>query len=335
MGITPSGVVAVRALCSRFAPPEAAQSISNRLRPAFQSLTQAQPARDVPQEYRLCYRSGMMETHIAAVRALYKPIVAGETSRLGGGRKLWAQFENAADSCRDGNRAAILALIERLNELAVAMLILNNQELEGELHYEPDIIPDGRRIDFVVFGASENTYIEVKTISPQADDSDSNWQKQVARSKRHPENVHNIVSKEWLGAQIYENSFRARGHFLDYTRQFETRLAAANTVHAGSGLLVFCGDGSAWHLSELEDFPTSTSPERIGWTINSAGWNCMNSRNFSETFRPLPSSSEDKTRRRRNDASCPCVGLDCRGARNFSDEVLMRASPCQGSWQPR
>jgi hypothetical protein len=195
-----------------------------------------------------------METHIAAVRALYKPIVARETSRLRGGRKLWAQFENAADSCRDGNLAAIHALIERVNELAVARLILNNQALEGELHYEPDIIPDGRRIDFVVFGASENTYIEVKTISPRADDSDSNWQKHVARSKRHPENVHYTVSKEWLGAQIYGNSFSARGHFLDYTRQFETRLVAANAVHVGSGLLVFCGDGFAWHLSELEDF---------------------------------------------------------------------------------
>jgi hypothetical protein len=194
-----------------------------------------------------------VETHIAAVEVLYKSLIGGP-SRLLGGAKLWAQFESAANSCRDGNPAAIAALIERVNELAVARLILNNPTLEGELHYEPDLIPDGRRIDFVVFGLSENIYIEVKTVNPQADNSDANWEKHVDRREHHPENVRYIVGKEWLGAQIYGNSFSARGHFLDYTRQFETRLAAAKAVHPGIGLLIFCGNGFAWHLSELKDF---------------------------------------------------------------------------------
>jgi hypothetical protein len=44
-------------------------------------------------------------------------------------QRAWAQVESAADACRDGNPAAIPALIERLNELAVARLILNNQAL--------------------------------------------------------------------------------------------------------------------------------------------------------------------------------------------------------------
>jgi hypothetical protein len=96
----------------------------------------------------------------------------------------------------------------------------------------------------------ENTYIEVKTVNLRANNSDANWQKPLDRCEHHPENVHYIVDKEWLGAQLYGNSFSARAHFLDYALQFE----AANVVRQGTGLLVFCGTGFAWHLSELEDF---------------------------------------------------------------------------------
>ncbi len=159
-------------------------------------------------------------------------------------------------ACRQSgdNPATIAALIERVNELAVAQLILNAPALEGDPHYEPDIIPDRRRIDFVAIGSTENTYIEVKTVNPRADDSDANWQKHVERREHHPENVHYIVDKGWLGAELYGKSFSARAHFLNYTFQFETRLAAAKAVHQGAGLLVFSRAGFAWHLSELEDF---------------------------------------------------------------------------------
>lgn len=204
------------------------------------------------------YKINMLETienHIAAVEAVYKPLVTGETSQLLGGTKLWAQFKSAAASaCRDGNSNAVSALIERVNELAVARLILNDPALEGALYYEPDILPNDRRIDFVIIGAMENTYIEVKTVNPRADDSERNWQKYIERSKHHPENVHYIISKEWLGAKLAVNSFAARAHFLDYTRHFEVRLAAARAIRPGRGILVFCGNGFAWHQSELEDF---------------------------------------------------------------------------------
>jgi len=195
-----------------------------------------------------------VETHIAAVEALYKPLMAGSKSPLKGGAKLWAQFESAADSCRNDKPGAILGLIERVNELAVARLIMIDPALEGTLHYEPKIIPDNRRIDFVIVGASENTYIEVKTVHPQAKDSEENWQKHLDRQELHPKNVHQIFSQEWMGAQFAVNSFSARAHFLDYACQFETRLAAAKAVRAGRGILAFCGTGFAWHRSELEDF---------------------------------------------------------------------------------
>jgi hypothetical protein len=95
-----------------------------------------------------------IESHIAAVEALYKPLVMGEAVRFHGGTKLWKQFEKAANVCRAGNPAGIAALIERVNDLAVARLIPRDPSLEDGLQYEPDLIADGRRIDFVVFGAT-------------------------------------------------------------------------------------------------------------------------------------------------------------------------------------
>src|SRR5271170_6509897 len=179
---------------------------------------------------------GSIDAHIAAVAAHYSPLLTGKSSRLRGGAKLWAQFESAANACRIDNPRSIAGLAERVNELAVAQLILDDALLEGELHYEPDIIPDGRRIDFVVVGTTENTYIEVKTVNPRAEDSDANWQKHVDRREHHPENAHYIVDKEWLGATLYGNSFSSRAHFLSHTREFETRLAAAAAVRSGSGV---------------------------------------------------------------------------------------------------
>jgi hypothetical protein len=195
-----------------------------------------------------------VEAHIAAVLALYEPLI-GRGSALRGSAKLWGQFQSAAATCHGGvTPQAISALIERVNELVVARLLLTDPGREGELHYDPAIIPDGRRIDFVVVGASENTYVEVKTVNPQAKDSESGWHNYLTRRGRHLEDTHYIVEKKWMGAQLYGNSFSARSHFLDYAQEFETRLAAATAVRAGRGILAFCGTGWAWHLSELEDF---------------------------------------------------------------------------------
>ena len=63
-----------------------------------------------------------------------------------------------------------------------------------------------------------------------------------------------ILEKEWMGGAIYGNVFASRSHFLDYTLDFETRLAVAQAIKPGHGILIFCGTGFAWHKSNLEDF---------------------------------------------------------------------------------
>ncbi len=152
--------------------------------------------------------------------------------------------------------AAFVAVYERVNQLAVADTLLANSSLAGcRIVYQPQIAADDRRIDFVVPTAESGyLYIEVKLVRPTAKDTEEHWQKYEQRRQRHTENVSYIVGKAWLGAAIYGNSFSARSKFMEYVLDFEPRLADANTVQPGRGLLVFCGAGMEWHCSELEDF---------------------------------------------------------------------------------
>jgi hypothetical protein len=93
-----------------------------------------------------------------------------------------------------------------------------------------------------------------KTVRPKTADTEEAWQKFIARKEYHPNNVHFVVEKEWMGGAIYGNVFASRAHFLEYTIDFEQRLAAAKAIRRGYGVLIFCGTGFAWHQSNLEDF---------------------------------------------------------------------------------
>lgn len=193
------------------------------------------------------------EQHIAAIEAFYRPIILG--ARLGGGAKLWRQFEEARDAYRSG-ATDFLSVYERINEMAAAHVLLSNRSLSGAtIAYETPIAADGSLIDFTVSWPEGRTlYVEVKTVHPRTEDPEASWANYEKRSAHHPERVAYIVHKEWLGGKLYGDSFSARGAFMTYARQFEERLAAANAVRPGEGVLLVCGTGFEWHRSELEDF---------------------------------------------------------------------------------
>jgi large subunit ribosomal protein L30 len=200
---------------------------------------------------RVLYLPTELDYFVEAVRAeYYEPI----TARIQRGDVLWAQFEEAVAACRADPKGDDRQISERVNEMAVAKVLLNDDTITGPITYEPDFLPDGRKIDFVVDRGADNLYVEVKTVRPRTADTEEAWQKFLARRKLHPENVNFIVEKEWMGGAIYGNVFASRAHFLDYTRDFEVRLAAAKAIKSGPGVLVFCGTGFAWHRSNLEDF---------------------------------------------------------------------------------
>jgi hypothetical protein len=80
----------------------------------------------------------------------------------------------------------------------------------------------------------------VKTVQPQTDDSDENWEKYKERRERFTPGANVIVQKEWMGAQLFGRSFSARAAFMRYTLEFEEKLEAVQAASAGSGSLIFC-----------------------------------------------------------------------------------------------
>ena len=197
-----------------------------------------------------------IEQHIAEVAEFYEPIIKGPTSRLVEGRKLWSQFEAAVSAFRTQGLKGFSAVIERINEMAVAHLILSDPTLtNATVTYEPDIADEGSRIDFVAdLTCGRTIYLEVKTVHPRSNDNLGNWQKYLARRQHHSDGTDYIVNRDFLGAEIYTDSFSSRSKFLTYTEQFEARLEQACKILPGDGILIFCGTGAKWHESELEDF---------------------------------------------------------------------------------
>lgn len=190
----------------------------------------------------------------AFVRAVREEYHVPITTKIVNGDVLWHQFEDAVAAYRVDSNRDERGVTERVNELAVAAILIDDPTISWPITYEPDLLPDGRRIDFVIDRGQDNLYVEVKTVHPNTADSDDAWQKYLARKKHHPPNVMFIVQKDWMGGAIYGNVFASRAHFLDYAREFESRLASAKDIKQGPGILVFCGSGFAWHKSHLEDF---------------------------------------------------------------------------------
>lgn len=201
---------------------------------------------------RIIAQETELDCFVRLVHAEYQDLI---TTRIRRGEVLWAQFEAALEACRADPKGDDRQITEKVNEMAAAKVLLVDQAIPWPITYEPDhLLPDGRKIDFVVDRGADDLYIEVKTVRPRTADTDAAWEKFLARRGRHPDNVQVILEKDWMGGAIYGNLFASRSHFLDYTMDFEERLAAAQAIKPGHGILIFCGTGFAWHKSNLEDF---------------------------------------------------------------------------------
>ena len=115
------------------------------------------------------------------VRAYYGANVVGATSRVDRGKVLWVQFEDTPERCFADGQADTRQLTERVNELAVAKELAENTHICGQIVYEPNLLPDNRKIDFVIFEQHRNTYVEVKTVHPKTVDKAEAWEKYERR----------------------------------------------------------------------------------------------------------------------------------------------------------
>ena len=116
-------------------------------------------------------------------------------------------------------------MIECVNELAVAKILVEDPALQAaRIEYEPDLLPDRRKIDFVVDRGKDNLYVEVKTVRPKTKATQEALRKFEQRKRHHPPNVEFVVDPRRMGGAIYGDAFASRAHFLEYTRAFEERL---------------------------------------------------------------------------------------------------------------
>jgi len=117
---------------------------------------------------RVVYATSELEPFVAEVTAEYHHLRVGPGSRVTRGNVLWEQFEAAVAAYHASHGKDERALIERVNELAVAKLLAEDPALQkAHIEYEPDLLPDGRKIDFVVDRGKDNLYVEVKTVRPK------------------------------------------------------------------------------------------------------------------------------------------------------------------------
>ena len=166
------------------------------------------------------------------------------------------RFASCVQTVIDKGIAHFSAIDEAHNELCIAAALLKNENPDfSSIIYEPPLADCPKTIDFKAIASDGRTvYIDVKTIKPDAVDRWDQFLK-IKEKSLLPENVSVILQKEWLGGEIWHNMFTARSRMLEYTLEFESKIASAKLTDKNIvNILVFCGAGFHWHEDELEDF---------------------------------------------------------------------------------
>jgi hypothetical protein len=123
------------------------------------------------------------------------------------------------------------------------------------LDYEPPLPGGAKSIHFRAAVEDRTAfYVDVKTIKPAAKDRWEQYEK-AQQEQWLPENVHVVLSKDWLGGEIWHSMFTTRGRMLEYMLELEAKIAEAKLSAENTRfVMAFCGEGFHWHRDELEDF---------------------------------------------------------------------------------
>ncbi len=164
------------------------------------------------------------------------------------------RYRAAANHVLQEGFSNLRAFHEMHNEVCTAAVLLEESSVK-RVDYEPQINNCKKRFDFhITMTDGSVSIIEVKTIHPISKDD---WTKyKVAIEKGlFPENAYLLLNDEWLGGELYHNSYAARSKMLDYTLEMEEKIESClKDVKEKITILVFFTDGFDWHLDELEDF---------------------------------------------------------------------------------
>lgn len=198
----------------------------------------------------------MLDEYAATVEKTFGDQFKAAGGRLIGGDKLLARFTEAMAAVKEHGRGKFTGVDEAHNELCVASALLAAKKTVFEaVEYEPALPNTKETIDFVCKIASGNSfYVDAKTIHPALTDRWDQFEKVKAEGKI-PRNVDVVLSKQWLGGEIWHSMFAARSRMLEYAMEFERKIRDAELAAPGNhSTIVFGGAGFHWHEDELEEF---------------------------------------------------------------------------------
>jgi hypothetical protein len=196
-----------------------------------------------------------LEEYRAEVVKAFTAVFAEAADRFRDGERLLCRFNEAVDAVLSGS--SFRAVDEAHNELCVAKELLDNTKPRfSSLAYEPPLPGCARTIDFRAVASEGSTlHVDLKTIKPEDKDRWEQFEKAV-KEDWFPENINLVLSKEWMGGEIWHWMFAARSRFLEYTLELESKIresglkGQANTHFA----LALCGAVVHWQEDWLEDF---------------------------------------------------------------------------------
>lgn len=184
-------------------------------------------------------------------------ILRAEVERFKSAERFIDRYNSIVNRVIDRGTDYLNEFHEAHNELVIAFLLLVDKSDSNivTLEYEPQIDGCENRFDFVSTMSDGSVfYIEVKTIHPMSQDDWENY-KNAIKNELIPANVELILKKEWLGGELYHNTYAARSKMLDYTLVMEDKInKCLDERNRGKTFLVYFTNGFHWHLDELEDF---------------------------------------------------------------------------------
>jgi hypothetical protein len=226
-----------------------------------------------------------LKSYTADVKAVFAAEFHEAGNRFRQGQRLLDRFAEAVDAVLDNGRPYFRAVDEAHNELCIASAILSNPDPKIScLEYEPPLPGCAKSIDFKATAEDGVIYyVDVKTIKPESKDRWEQYERAV-NEKWLPKDVNVILSKPWLGGELWHHMFTARARMLEYVIELESkiaegRLAAENVFFS----LALCGEGFYWREDELEDFVSFyySGTHRADDPFSQAEQNYMGEKNIS------------------------------------------------------
>ncbi len=199
-----------------------------------------------------------LRAHQAEVIAHFGKDFAVAEKRFPHGPKLLRKFSESIDNLLKQGRAAIAVVDAAHNELCIAAGLLANEKpglVFSRLEYEPIVTGSKKSIDFLATTEDgEQVYVDVKTLQPKRIDRFDQYQK-VKENGLFPPNVNLVLSKDWLGGELWHGMYAARERMLEYAIELEEKIRDGQLAGEKSFFtLALCGEGFHWHRDGLEDF---------------------------------------------------------------------------------